>query len=399
MNQAAAATSTTAAAAAAPTVRPLLRSQFRVIVREMRPHEMPAFAGGLTNQSAAAAAAAVSQPTAAPSAAQSAASAAASSPAAAAAALSPAAKRAHTFRSLLTVPAPTVTLEEDAHDHDHSAGDGQPRKGLAARLLQLMGLDTYLPARHLLASLDRHCHEAAFERFCGFRPTQPLSRVQLRALHLWMLHVRLRSAGADGSGPEALSPAMLTTLFELFWQEQRPLFPSARNLAGIHQKVYGTWLALDRGLLALLHAQAEAEQRAHARPGAAALPPQPIDVHSAAFGGTGIFPMGVPASASASVLDATSDSLLLAVLWRRVYLEDAQLNPHNLARLLHYCDQTLQMLHNTPAATIVAAKFSWLPPPSEPLPDLTPQEQESAENYYKLLQTVTIDVDEPAPAW
>jgi hypothetical protein len=385
----AAASSSVAAAAAA--AKPLQHGQFRVIVRELRAHELPNAPTSASTVRASPSSSAPSSPSSLPH------------PSSAAGGAVSSALRDR-FRALLTVPAPDVfdAADESAHGEEAlethrpparsaagSTADGvstapdedssnlSPARRWASRLARMMGVGKDQPLLHLVQSLHAHSSDPAWQARCGFANT-PFSKLQLRALHLWLLHVRLRSPnaldGASANVAEWNSPSSLRRLFELFWAQMSSLFPAQHELLQAHGSVLVGWRKFDEAIVALLQATEQAEEDARSKAHAEGRPPpSPLSVKlpSAQFGAEGTF--------------SAPDRALLGALWWHTFRADPALNPHHLERLLRYTVDSIVALQSMPAEQVAAGKFQWLPPPAGEVQPLTPREEQMVSAYYNML--------------
>lgn len=253
---------------------------------------------------------------------------------------------------------------------------------------QQFGLDTMEQTQTIISSIQAQANRPEWIRSrrttnknvatatCGLSDSFT-SNVQLQALHLWLIHVRLRSEDGD------LSRRFTRVLFDLFWSTNRRLMlgnrsaglpshlPAGETIDGmmtqLTEVIYGLWVALDRGLIPVMEQRESVGEVAHAN-------------SSAAFGHL-YFRIDAP------------DAEMLGALWRNTYLADTTLPPRHLPLLLSYLLQTIDHLYRIQTSDLLDGKFTWLDPPVlpwQPIPDV---QRQRIEEYYQFLSTPTVQED------
>lgn len=399
-----------AAASSAAAVAPLRPHQFRVIVREMRDDELPEFVRPRISPAATAAASgqpvrlqkqssrieaaeseraqvkAIEANTTANAAAPSAA-APAFVLATPASAVRHSADRFRSFQSVLHVQEQRspVSLPHVPVVASTAAAPAEPsvRETLRSSVRRLLGMDVITAAVRVVSKLQLHCDHRAFRSQLGFT-THPLSVIELRALHLWLLHVRLRdepapSSAASGSSSSAADDASsvipasyVESLFKVFWDRQVLLFGqdiAPTRMREMQEYAYGAFHALDHSLLALLRAQAEAEQTGSV----------------AGSGSHKLKSAEFQPGLSMHDLSQGADVLLLSSLWKNTLLGDRRLHPLVVASLLRYVSATLARLYATPADLVWKGKFEWIEPETSSSNDAEAMDEQQKQAYFDML--------------
>jgi len=292
----------------------------------------------------------------------------------------------------------------------------EPSSGLISKLINMLGMGQVARLLQLVQMINAHCSDPRWHSLCGI-DSSALGVLHLRALHMWLLHVRLRSPAPDGSevAQDMMRPSVRRRLFETFWASCSPLFHSNRELADMVPSVNKGWNQLDAALATLLHARADAEEKAVSSQAAAAAESgtaasadasEETDVAvdasaglaslpSAVFGLCGASVQNLPAAAATPTASSPSnsqpqdvalaafraapDSELLLALWQHVFQADRQLNPHHLARCQQYVLLSLSHLAATPLASILQqGAFAFPAPPCVSCPATSSEDEDAA---------------------
>ena len=253
------------------------------------------------------------------------------------------------------------------------------RDALRSSVSRLLGVDVTTAAVRVVWRLQMHCDRPVFRTRLGFT-SHPLSVIELRALHLWMMHVRLRdepepapTAGSPTPANASVIPSsFVDSLFQVFWERQTQLVPDApaSRMRDMQEYAYGAFHALDHSLLALLRAQAEAEQQ---QSGGAVAPGGGSKLKS------GEFQPGL----SIQDLEQGADVLLLSSLWKNTLLGDRTLHPLVVASLLRYVSATLAKLYATPVDIVWKGNFEWIQPETSAAD--TPVDDAQKQAYFEML--------------
>lgn len=258
-----------------------------------------------------------------------------------------------------------------------------PRQSVIGWLRKHFGFEITAQADALLLSLEQQARRDDWLHVGIVNPSVQ-SRVQLDALHLWLIHVRLRS---ESESTDVSSHKFIRVLFDRFWSEQRAFMsgesdgvshvPANMSLKQAMRQlveiIYGGWIAMDHALLPLMQQRQLEEQITSARDTAA----------SGAF-------------ESPRFSSDAADLPMLGALWRNTFLSDRDLDPAHLTQMVDYIVRTLEHLYRYSARDIVSSKFEWVDPPL-PLDvhtNMTPQRLRALDKYYDQLAKPVVQGDE-----
>lgn len=242
-------------------------------------------------------------------------------------------------------------------------------EGLFAALKKRFGVGVFTQAHQLLIALQQQATSPDWYTQCGLQRSA-LSQLQLEALHLWLLHTRLRSFESE---------SLVKALFDQFWAAQRetigqtpprdtrqspaatsspdtchpthttdsaapaasvPPRVSSSLMPDIAQMVYGMWLAMDLAILPAMRQRDEANDQAV---DLATLPSAVFD--------------------HPNFDEEAPNRHLLGAIWRNLYAADLTLHPRHVGHLADYVLQTIEHLYDQSDVDLVNGTFTWLAPP------------------------------------
>ena len=299
--------------------------------------------------------------------------------------------------ALPKAPGPTALWTDSGLAHERVKSTQVPKSGIIEWIKRRFGIEQSQQTQFLIRSIQMQSHRPEWFHTdqptlsCGFYPTM-MAHIQLEALHLWLLHVRLRGEDSESQ----FGRKFIRILFDLFWAEQRhrllggastatsdPKEGSASSMSRGHlipsgsrpndflleltETLYGGWIALDHALGPVM-ADRDKELDAEADEVIAYQP------SSAAFNAKAYDP-------------AAPDAHMLGALWRNTYSSDSHLHPTHLTRLQQYVIRTIEHLYRFTALELANGEFKWLTPPGQIDPVLTGADEESIQQFYSRLAT------------